>query len=281
MTSSLMSGILWSSTTLLPMDLSLAPRLHALGFGLHGDVPFESYKLRGLWCLHLYRYTGEAVIAGEVLPIRPGFASITPPDTDLKHLWVHPGSRHISAHFALDGTDSAPVSMPAMQDLGVKWEEVYTKMTFAAESYLLQPGRAESALWSTLWLLADAGQASISPPALHPAVRQTLQSVEARLAAPLAVAELANECELSHNHLTRLFKAQMGQTVVAYIRKRRMERAHYLLTFSSLPIKAIAIQVGIADLRQFNKAVRQAAGASPRQVREQRLGASDRSSFAV
>jgi transcriptional regulator GlxA family with amidase domain len=79
---------------------------------------------------------------------------------------------------------------------------------------------------------------------------------------------VARHCGLSHNHLTRLFTAQLESTVVGYIRDRRMRRAHHLLTASTLPIASIAATVGIPDLQAFNKACRRTLGAPPRSVRE-------------
>ena len=263
-----MSNYPWASQTAWPLDLHIPPRLHALGFGFHGDVPRERYRLRGLWCIHLYRYVGEAVIDGQSYPIHPGFASVTPADTDLEHVWLHPGSVHISAHFAISATGTDIVMVSAMQDLGTRATALYDEMTCAIGDFPTERRRAEAVLWRVLWLLSDASEVVGSTPALHPAVRQVLQTIEASLAKPLSVAHLANACELSHNQLTHLFRAQVGDTVVGYIVRRRLERASHLLTRSTMPIKAVAAQVGIPDLQQFNKTVRHATGLSPRQVRE-------------
>src|SRR6266508_3472147 len=54
---------------------------------------------------------------------------------------------------------------------------------------------------------------------------------------------------VSHNHLTRLFHAETGLTVIAYIRQRRMARARHLLVSSTLSIPAVAASVGISDLQ--------------------------------
>src|ERR671928_57638 len=62
-------------------------------------------------------------------------------------------------------------------------------------------------------------------------------------------------------------QAETGNTVVGYIRHRRLERARHLLRESTLSIPAIAAAVGIRDLQAFNKACRRELGASPRAVR--------------
>ncbi len=90
---------------------------------------------------------------------------------------------------------------------------------------------------------------------------------EARLTEPLTVPEIAKAAGVSHNHLTRLFRATTGETVVGYIRSRRMERARHFLRATTLSIPAVAASVGIPDLQAFNKACHRELGASARAVR--------------
>ena len=73
--------------------------------------------------------------------------------------------------------------------------------------------------------------------------------IELRLAETLSVKALADEVGISHNHLTRLFRAAVGDTVIGYIRQRRVQRARHLLEHTTLPIKTVAAQVGIEDPR--------------------------------
>jgi transcriptional regulator GlxA family with amidase domain len=98
-------------------------------------------------------------------------------------------------------------------------------------------------------------------------VAEALAYIEQHLPAPITVPEIAVSVGLSHNHLTRLFHADTGTTVVAHIRRRRLERAAHLLRESTLSIPAVAASVGIPDLQAFNKACRRELGASPRAIR--------------
>jgi AraC family transcriptional regulator len=248
------------------------PTVFNCSYGMHGDHSRERYRLDGLWCIHFYRYVGEAVIGGETFPIRPGYISVTPPDTDLEHRWMHPRSEHISVHFRLTGSDTE-TRLPAMQDVGDRFAVFYAQMEEAIQWFPKQRQRSASKVWDTLWQLSDAQPLDTEPAkAIHPAVRKTLQAIERRLNEPLSVALLAEQVDLSHSHLTRLFHGQTGQTVAGYIVSRRAERAKYLLTYSTLPIKAVAAQVGLPDLQVFNKTLRRQCGASPRQLRRAQPG---------
>jgi transcriptional regulator GlxA family with amidase domain len=68
-------------------------------------------------------------------------------------------------------------------------------------------------------------------------------------------------------HLRRCFRAELGLGVKPWIQARRLERARHLLAHSALPVRAIAAQLGIADLQRFNKLVRRACGLGPRALR--------------
>ena len=98
----------------------------------------------------------------------------------------------------------------------------------------------------------------------HPApVERARQLIELRLSEPLSVKDLAKEVGLSHNHLTRLFHAAVGDTVIGYIHQRRVQRARHLLEHTTLPIKTIAAQVGVEDPRLFYKLIRAHLGWPP------------------
>lgn len=94
-----------------------------------------------------------------------------------------------------------------------------------------------------------------------------MDHIEWHLAEPLTVPEIAAAAGISHNHLTRLFRAKTGRSVVGHIRARRMGRARHLLTRTTVPIATVAAMVGIPDPQAFNKICRRELGAAPSAVR--------------
>lgn len=238
-----------------------------MGIGRHGAIPVERYTLGDIWCLHLYRYQGWMRLRGQEFPIRPGYASIAPPQIEMEHQFSDPICVHAFAHFSLPAVPIAPRVIPAMQDLGVNFARINTAFEEAIGCFSTQPRRAEVRLWDILWDLIAPSQPADPLARLHPAVQATLQAIELRLGEPITIADLARAVDLSHSHLTRLFRAEVGSTVTGYLQNRRVERARHLLVYSSLLPTAIARQVGLPDLHQFNKAMRRALGDSPRQIR--------------
>jgi AraC family transcriptional regulator len=190
--------------------------------------------------------------------------SLVPPATATRYRY-HGESVHLFAHIHLpDAAPSGTVELPAMLDCGADLPRIRDRFQPALDFHTRQPHLARAELWSLLCHLTGR-QVSRYDDALglHPAVRAAVSRIETRLREPLGVVELAEAVGLSHNRLGRLFRAQLGTTVVAYIRDRRMARAHHLLTRTSLSVKAVAPMVGFRDLQSFNKAFRRAYGIPP------------------
>jgi transcriptional regulator GlxA family with amidase domain len=164
--------------------------------------------------------------------------------------------------------------VPTMQDLGGSFERLYAALEEAIVMVPTKPRRAEARLWEVLWQLCEraprispGGRDPSETDRTNPVVLRAQEIIELRLGEPLRVAQLASLLNVSHNHLTRLFQENLGTTVAGYIRGRRVERARDLLMHSTVPVKAVAAQVGLPDLHQFNKTVRAVSGMSPRKHR--------------
>jgi AraC family transcriptional regulator len=244
------------------VQLAEPPVVVSLGVGVHGvRRRVDVFRLPDLWQLHLYRYNADLVVDGVPYAIRPGCVSLVPPGVVVQYVY-RGRSEHLYAHVRLtDKGESRPV--PVMQDAGAETPALSGLMQQAISAWPSARSWATAEVWSVLWRiahLADVGQP-------HAAVAAAIAYIEANLAGPLTVPGIAAAAGVSHNHLTRLIRAETGDTVVAYIRRRRLERARHLLRESTLPIPSIAAAVGIGDIQAFNKVCRRELGASPRAVR--------------
>jgi AraC family transcriptional regulator len=114
-----------------------------------------------------------------------------------------------------------------MLGCGADLPRIRDRFQTALDFHTRLPHLARAELWSLLChLIGRQGSRYDDALGLHPAVRTAVARIETRLREPLSVVELAEAVGLSHNHLGRLFRAQLGTTVVAYIRDRRMARAY-------------------------------------------------------
>ncbi|MBC8140163.1 MAG: helix-turn-helix transcriptional regulator [Armatimonadetes bacterium] len=260
---------------LLHVPLREPPVIEWLGVGTHGRFAREDYRLPHLWCLHLYSWTGVLRAADTTLPVAPGYVSLVAPDTPLSHFFrpQDPPAVHLTCGFRLAAPGSEPgFLLPVMSDTDAAFGTLRGLYEKAVAVFPFAPRRAESVIWDILWRLVETPASTETP--LYPVatprtdvVTRLRETIELRLSEPLRVAELAELAGLSHNHLTRLFHAVTGKTVVAYVRERRIERATRLLKHTTMPVKQIAAQVGLPDLQAFNKAIRAATRVSPRGVR--------------
>ncbi len=234
---------------------------------MHGAGTTGRYRFPGLWCLHFYRYHGELALDGRPLTLAPGTVGFTPPGATAVYRWTQ-RSRHGYAHFALP-VAGPHRSLPLLTALGDAFEPLYQAFAEGVAAWPTTPQRAEVRLWDLLWQLAERAPAAPGATALHPALQEAVRQLELRLAEPLRVPDLARAVGLSHNHLTRLWRAAFGTTVVGYLRRRRAEQARHLLRHSTQPLRTIAADLGLRDVQQLNKLVRRELGVCPSRLRSQ------------
>jgi AraC family transcriptional regulator len=240
------------------------PRVANVGVGVHGTTRLRDvFELPDLWQLHLYGYSAELTVENTRHAIRPGRVSLIPPSTRVEYRY-RGRSEHLYAHFSLPGKGEQR-EVPAMQDAGTQARLLSTLLHQAIAAGPESPARVVAPVWTVLWQVAHLGPQGGQQG--HAAVSAAIAHIEANLAGPLTVPDIARVAGVSRNHLTRLFRAETGHTVVGYLRSRRLEQARHLLRESTLSIPAIAASVGIADLQAFNKACRRELGGSPRAVR--------------
>lgn len=80
--------------------------------------------------------------------------------------------------------------------------------------------------------------------------------------------ELANMVGYSLPHFHRVFSAEMGENVAAYIRRIRLERAARKLMFGAVDLTQVALAAGYQSHAAFSKAFKQRYGYSPSEFRQ-------------
>ncbi|MFB6721736.1 helix-turn-helix domain-containing protein [Kribbella sp. NPDC056345] len=250
---------------MIELRLAAPPEVVNIGSGIHGTRSLrDTFQLPDLWQLHLYTYSADLTVAGTTYAVAPGYVSLTPAGS-LVQFDYRGRSEHLYAHFRPSAVGE-PSYLPVVQDAGTTAPLLTALMRSALEASPSGSARVAAEVWTVLWHLTDLATTTSQGEA-HPAVSAATAHIEANLGRPLTVAGVARVVGVSHNHLTRLFQAETGSTVIAYIRHRRMARARHLLAASTLSIPAIAASVGIPDLQAFNKACHRELGASPRAIR--------------
>ena len=242
------------------LPLSQPPTILLAGTNVHRPSEADMYRLHGRWSLHLYRWKGRICVDGTWLAIEPGRAGLTPPGAAVEFRYPDL-AEHLYVQFSVPAGPTT--SVPMLIDLGERFAGTYVSLTEVAACWRSEPARASAKLWDALW-------SWIPSPLLHrghPAVERARVLIDWHLAEDLPVSRLAQQVGVAHNTLTRLFRTELGITVVGYIRARRLERATYLLTQTTMPMRQVAREVGFGDARYLARLAKRHLGTSPRGVR--------------
>ncbi|OWQ65530.1 AraC family transcriptional regulator [Stenotrophomonas maltophilia] len=101
------------------------------------------------------------------------------------------------------------------------------------------------------------------------AAGKALWYIETHADQPLALADIAAAAGLSPFHLSRLFQARTGTSVVRYLRGRRLTAAAQRLADGAGDILQVALGAGYTTHAAFTRAFNEQFGQTPERVREQ------------
>ena len=100
-----------------------------------------------------------------------------------------------------------------------------------------------------------------------PKVQEALSYINEHFREELSVEILAERLYLSPYHFMRLFKAQTGSTVHAYVRQKRLMNAARLIR-EGVPAARAAADSGFGDYSAFHRAFKESFGVSPGKMME-------------
>ncbi len=121
-------------------------------------------------------------------------------------------------------------------------------------------------------LVVGVGVVGVAAPQVAPAVQGGLAPWQARklrkhidegLEGDLSTAALGGLVALSPSYFGRAFKVTFGQTPHAYVTRRRLEAAQYMMLTTREPLSQIAYLCGFADQSHLCRLFRRAMGAAP------------------
>src|SRR6478609_5285322 len=101
-------------------------------------------------------------------------------------------------------------------------------------------------------------------------IQRTLDYIEENLETQITLEKLAEIACFSPFHYHRVFQAMVGESVMNYVRKRRLTRAAERLFFTDEKVIDIALDVGFQYQESFNRAFKKFYDVSPKQYRNAR-----------
>ena len=99
-------------------------------------------------------------------------------------------------------------------------------------------------------------------------LRRVLDRVEADLATPLTLLDLAQTAEISPFHFAREFSVATGYAPHQYVLRRRIDRAVHHLAETELPVEIIARQVGFHRASHMSRHMQRVLGLTAKRLRK-------------
>lgn len=99
-------------------------------------------------------------------------------------------------------------------------------------------------------------------------IEQSLDEIEASLKEQIHIASLSSGAFFSPYHYQRLFRAIVGDSVMEYVKKRRLSQAAMELCKTARPILEIALDYGYESHEGFSRAFKAVHGVTPTECRK-------------
>jgi len=94
------------------------------------------------------------------------------------------------------------------------------------------------------------------------------QVIDEHLDEPIDVGALAREADFSLHHFHRIFRGQMGESVMQHVRRLRLERAARRIRTSDMRLLDAALEAGYESHEAFTRAFVERFGVAPSQFRD-------------
>lgn len=94
-------------------------------------------------------------------------------------------------------------------------------------------------------------------------VLHAVQYIREHLYSRISLNDLAEQCNVSKDHLIRLFRLELNCTPVVYINRKKIERAQLMLLQGNKTIKEVAYALAFDNISYFNKQFKRILGKTP------------------
>lgn len=254
-------------------------RPQRFGFFWHYHVEYELVLIT--------QGSGTRMVGDSIGPYRPGELTLIGPE--LPHTYVSAGdvvtNEAVVVHFRRDFLGSELFDGPDLGEIGRLLDRAAHGLSFTVDDGLISSLRelddlpaaaCTIRLLDTLLVLTGRPGNSLAtrhydPPRLEGKARDRIDTVcqmmNANYNRPVALADVARAAHMTPPAFSRFFHRAMGRTMTAYLNELRVGMACRLLIDTDMPIVAVAVESGFANLSHFNRRFRIIRGTTPREYR--------------
>lgn len=255
----------------LPPNLPLAVRstgIYSLAAGSQIEPPMQKWFSEVFWSesgcgeFELDKHSIR-VQNNEVFYLLPGEThQIRPVSRRWKYRWLtldHPQSPQWLKAFGLIKRPLPASACPV---------ELFQKLGDALKLGTVEGDREASHYAHAILLAVTEGNSASLSKARSSWIEQCRQRIDEQYADPqFNVEEIARAMNVHRATLFRAFKQTHQMTPSHYLQSRRLHHAIELLKQTDLPIKEVALKVGILDANYLTRLIRKVSGISPRLFR--------------
>lgn len=131
---------------------------------------------------------------------------------------------------------------------------------------------ADKSLWESfaVRLLSDIAENGSSIPSMRYSgkIQQAMDYISRCYMNDVRLSDIAQQCCISSNHLSFLFKKETGENLISCLNQVRVYHAARMSLFDSLPISSICEKVGFKSYNHFFASFRSITGMTPSEFRK-------------
>lgn len=259
--------------TVTPRDQHLPVYLCTVGHTHQKPMEYPNGSPHYHW-LHTVTGAGMVQFQGEERTLNPGQGFLMYPQMPCRYwpitepwevMWLTFNGKTVGDFLRAWGLSPGFIDLVDLPYINTKLSDLLT----------LAPGHREfaSAIQSSLLyaFLVDLGwQASKDKHITHQRkkLKPVLRFIETNYRDPLSVEDLARQCGVTPQHLSRMFRSVFGVTPMGYLTTYRISKAkEFLLADPHLTVAEVAEAVGFASLSYFSTVFRRYEKMTPTEFR--------------
>ena len=268
-----------NQTIYLPTQKEQEIRVLGLGYNdFHYVMPYKRERTQNFFTFH-YVIAGNGILhfEGKTYSIKEGSIFALPPNTPICYYPQESNPwEYVFIEFDGECASEYLQSVGFSNSSPIKISENPENLLYSFKKCLEKSKNgAPISRFEAISLLMEFFQLSTSQssPLLQnqdDAVSNAKKIIKTRYTNPdLTVAQIASSLHFSHSVLCRLFQKKVGQTMISYINKYRMNYAEELLSKTDLPASKIAYMAGFKEYTYFLMLFKRKHGMTTLEYRKQ------------
>lgn len=221
---------------------------------------------------YIYAGSGFVTCNEETIPMVPGNLYLLPKDLPISYCCPE-SMEQLYFHVTLTNLEGFDIltNIPKVCQLPCSWELLHKlKQLYVSQDYCDLLEFKNLVTKNVIDCLHSTKMSPITTKSYSQEVLQAISYVQNNVNLQLTTNQIAQAVFTSPNRLHKIFKAETGMTIGAYLDRLVLFRATQLLKDPKLPIGEISRQLGFCDQYYFSRRFKNQFGQTPSEFRKHR-----------